>query len=748
MSNRVDISRRSLSCSVAAALVLMLTGCGFYTRIEVADRPAGGAGPDLDYLLLGYYAGEEPGTFIYVKGKSDSAVNWARMGHFAGEVRQACLSTDGRSLVVFYSDNVSIYRPHLAGGGVGAIREDRGGEGEGGKPKLEHEVLLTAPYDSRILAGAVLPSREKPEHDTICAVLRFSDETVFRILLPDGPDGGHGAEVMLKDFPDRPARTRVVILDDGSACVLVLPRDDDAGLLVYRFDIWNGGESAPLAGSPASFEKVRYFSAIAGMKGLLLLISPRSEEDKGVLELWALTPGGWKKEDDLHLKWRRFVFRFGIFDLHTDGDRLFVYATNTQEVAVQEHSQGGEWRLLGSVQTGIENLMEALFIMLMAAAVFLVVTGLLMAWRTVRGAPPAPIVMQHRAGVFARAAAFFFDIMLVLAVLHLTLSFHGEAEAQPESPLDMGVGGLLLNFMLYQGMVTFYFAVSEMILGRSIGKMFMGLVVVQSNGTRASAARLFARNILRFLDFLPALPVPFLPQAFPAFGALAVLALRGRQRPGDILAGTYVVESVAMQQQAGAPSSPIVLASKSPRRAQILRERGYPVVVISPEVEEPGPGRDESPGAYAMRLAKLKNAAVRAVHDFQYAAVVLTADTVVAVDDEILGKPRDRAHARDMLRTLASRPHRVITGICLSRVPENDYLTAWDSTLITLEMSDEAIDEYLMSGKWEGSAGAYSIEEKDPYVVKMEGSRSNVEGLPLEVFQELYLKMTRRDESE
>src|SRR5271157_3152678 len=106
----------------------------------------------------------------------------------------------------------------------------------------------------------------------------------------------------------------------------------------------------------------------------------------------------------------------------------------------------------------------------------------------------------------------------------------------------------------------------------------------------------------------------------------------------------------------------LVLASRSPRRSEILRQAGIPFTVRVAEVDE-SPLADEQPEDYVVRLAELKALAVPAGPD----ETVLGADTTVVIDGEMLGKPADAADARRMLERLSGRQHRVITGICLKR---------------------------------------------------------------------------------
>jgi septum formation protein len=163
----------------------------------------------------------------------------------------------------------------------------------------------------------------------------------------------------------------------------------------------------------------------------------------------------------------------------------------------------------------------------------------------------------------------------------------------------------------------------------------------------------------------------------------------------------------------------------------LLADMGERFVVIPPTVEEPtGRPNDESPTAYAESLAYFK---ARSVADQVPGRWVLGADTIVALDGEIMGKPADESDARRMLRALSHHRHAVITGMALI-APTQKRFIASDTTYITMvPMGQREIDAYIATGEWDGKAGAYAIQETaDQYVSAVEGSFSNVVGLPVE----------------
>ena len=174
----------------------------------------------------------------------------------------------------------------------------------------------------------------------------------------------------------------------------------------------------------------------------------------------------------------------------------------------------------------------------------------------------------------------------------------------------------------------------------------------------------------------------------------------------------------------------LVLGSASPRRAALLREMGRPFTVCVSDVPEtPRPG--EAPAAFARRAALDKGAAVARLCA---GAWVLAADTVVAVDAEILGKPRDDADARRMLRQLADRRHDVLTGVALFAPDGVCAETVVVRTAVTFRaLSDAEITAYVASGEPADKAGAYAIQGGAAgFVRAVVGSYSNVVGLPID----------------
>jgi len=173
---------------------------------------------------------------------------------------------------------------------------------------------------------------------------------------------------------------------------------------------------------------------------------------------------------------------------------------------------------------------------------------------------------------------------------------------------------------------------------------------------------------------------------------------------------------------------PLVLASGSPRRADLLRQAGIPFEVSAPDVDETlHPG--EAPEAYVRRLAEAKARRVAAAHPGR---VVLGADTTVVVDGEVLGKPQDAADAARMLESLSGRSHLVLTGVCLIG-PAGDART--DAAVTTVEfrpLSAAEIADYVRSGEPMDKAGAYAIQGGAAgFVTRLDGPYDTVVGLPV-----------------
>ena len=183
-------------------------------------------------------------------------------------------------------------------------------------------------------------------------------------------------------------------------------------------------------------------------------------------------------------------------------------------------------------------------------------------------------------------------------------------------------------------------------------------------------------------------------------------------------------------------SGPIILASRSPRRAELLTAAGISYEVFAADIDET-PYPDEAPAAYVERLAIDKARAVLALRPH---ARVLGADTTVTIDGRILGKPRDADDAARMLRMLSGRPHDVHTGVALVSAAGVD--SDVDTTRVWFAaMTDEDISWYVATGEPVDRAGAYAIQGlASRFIPRIEGSYSNVVGLPVAMVSSILMR--------
>ena len=197
-----------------------------------------------------------------------------------------------------------------------------------------------------------------------------------------------------------------------------------------------------------------------------------------------------------------------------------------------------------------------------------------------------------------------------------------------------------------------------------------------------------------------------------------------------------------------AASGPLILASASPRRRELLASLDLDFTVRPATVDEtPNPG--ERPRDLVRRLAREKaeagarNGEQASSEDARDAGQghewVLAADTIVVIEGEVLGKPADRTEARSMLKRLQSRWHLVLTGVAL-RPPDGDTLHAVESTRVLFaELTPEQIDWYAETGEPDDKAGAYAVQGLGAlFVSEIDGNYSNVVGLPLPTVRQLF----------
>lgn len=178
----------------------------------------------------------------------------------------------------------------------------------------------------------------------------------------------------------------------------------------------------------------------------------------------------------------------------------------------------------------------------------------------------------------------------------------------------------------------------------------------------------------------------------------------------------------------------LILASRSPRRAEILRAVGWDFTAAAANIDETR-RETENAVAYVKRLAREKaNAIAKTTDD----ALVLGADTVVVIEDEILGQPRDDADAQRMLQLLNGKWHEVLTGVALQRTGSESIVEFERTRVRFCEMSRAEIDWYVATGEPRDKAGAYAIQGKGGlFVEEIEGDYFNIVGLPIRLVYEM-----------
>jgi septum formation protein len=180
-----------------------------------------------------------------------------------------------------------------------------------------------------------------------------------------------------------------------------------------------------------------------------------------------------------------------------------------------------------------------------------------------------------------------------------------------------------------------------------------------------------------------------------------------------------------------------ILASASPRRRQLLAEAGYEFTVVPPEIDESAfvfGGAGSCERAKRLALAKARDVAGKFP-----ACLVIGADTVVDFQGETVGKAADAKEAERITRKLFSAPHKVITGVAIVRMADGvEIVESETTTVYPKRLTDKQIAEHIKSGTWRDKAGAYAIKEGgDEFIERIEGSLTNVMGLPMELLERM-----------
>ncbi len=181
------------------------------------------------------------------------------------------------------------------------------------------------------------------------------------------------------------------------------------------------------------------------------------------------------------------------------------------------------------------------------------------------------------------------------------------------------------------------------------------------------------------------------------------------------------------------PLPPLILASASPRRAELLREMGLDFAVVPSEADEVH--HEQLTARELSQLNAYRKA--RMVAKRHPAALVLGADTLVYLGGRLFGKPATRTEACDMLKSLSGQTHQVVTGVCLTHLTGHHCEIFADQTTVKFRrLTDAVIKEYLAAVNPLDKAGAYAIQEKGELIIEgISGSHSNVVGLPVELLK-------------
>lgn len=387
----------------------------------------------------------------------------------------------------------------------------------------------------------------------------------------------------------------------------------------------------------------------------------------------------------------------------------------------------GGWRVVagGGEQAGGESNLYFIFLFIM----FMIFTSTFFRMLRLKrgGVAVAPVV---GAGTLAspvdRAVAMLVDATLVLP---LPILYMGNAN---EALRQVYLGRQVVAYLLFLGGLTLYSFVAEAIYGQTFGKWLFRIKVKSADGGRPRFWQIAVRNTGRFIDFFPVYLAGSMIWYLVAL--LAVSFTRRRQRVGDLLAATVVQRVIPLAARR------VVLASASPRRRELLEEMGVNFNILPADIDET-PVAGVHPRQMAERLARQKAEAVLA--NCPPDVLVVAADTIVVVDDRILGKPADREQARQMLRDLRGRTHLVITGMSIIDKADGRQVDGSDVTEVVMrDFGDEEIELYLQSGEADDKAGAYAIQGRGgDFVSGIRGSLSNVIGLPVEMLSSIFKDM-------
>lgn len=317
--------------------------------------------------------------------------------------------------------------------------------------------------------------------------------------------------------------------------------------------------------------------------------------------------------------------------------------------------------------------------------------------------------------LLSRAAALAADWLIVSAIMTLYHFANGDINILPRLLNLQDVETLF--WINLAGLIAFT-AIFETLFGRTPGKYFAGLRVRSAFGGAPLFLQLLVRNIFRVVDMFP------LPIGFPGLvGVIAALLGKRRMRVGDMMARTVVLRHCPLEKR------DFLLASASPRRMELMNALNLKLRAEAMEVDETIPGDEEAPDAVTrLSQAKAKAAAKTA----RPGEIIIAADTIVLLDDKILGKPKDAEEAKQMLAALSGRSHQVFTGVTVWDTATGQGVTEYEETEVEFrQLADFEIMSYIAGGEPMDKAGAYGVQSG--FLIKqVRGSLSNVVGLPME----------------
>lgn len=185
----------------------------------------------------------------------------------------------------------------------------------------------------------------------------------------------------------------------------------------------------------------------------------------------------------------------------------------------------------------------------------------------------------------------------------------------------------------------------------------------------------------------------------------------------------------------------LILASNSPRRKELLKENSFNFTVVPSSFEESDNNNFPEKTVKKNALGKAQEVFNKIKEKSQ--KIVLGADTVVCFENKILGKPKNKQEAKEMLKKLSGKSHKVLTGYAI--IGQNFSLVDVEQSIVVFnKLSEQTIDEYVATGKPLDKAGAYGIQDEFPIVKKFVGSYNNIVGLPIEVFKNTLIDLLNK----